>query len=108
MIAKQTYSLPQPVWEPTANGQGHLFATSSVEITALKLVSGGSAALVKIYDSASANANNLRWILDSSTTYDDNQVFSNPLFFKNGVYAVIEQGGNFNCSVCVAGIPNQL
>jgi len=64
--------------------------------------------LVKIYDRASASTTNLRWILDSSTTYDDNQVFSNPLFFKNGVYAVIEQGGNFNCSVCVAGIPNQL
>jgi len=108
MIGKQTYSLPQQVWKPTANGQGFQFATTSVEITAMKLATGTSAGHVSFYDNATGQQSNLVWVLDSSTTYDDSQVFPNPLFFKKGVYAVIDVGGTFNCEVCVAGIPNQL
>jgi hypothetical protein len=105
MSVKQTYALPQAVWQPTADGQAFQFTNHSIEITALKLTSGGGAAHVSFYDNGNGTKQNLRWVLDSSTAYDDCQVFPNPLFFKNGVYAVIDQGGNTNSEICLAGIP---
>ena len=71
----------------------------------LKLAAGGGAAVVSIYDSIGSDSpTGLVWVLDASTTDVDCQVFANPLAFTKGVYAVCDQGWDFNPVVCIAKV----
>jgi len=91
------------VWKPTTDETSKKLA-GSCEVTALKLSAGSGAAAVAIYDgvdSDDAIPNNLRWFLDASTTDNDAQSFDGIVFLK-GVFAVCEQGINFNPVVCMA------
>lgn len=105
MTGKQTSSIPG-VWKPTADEPAKKLA-NGCEITTLKLSSGSGAAFVSFYDGESASdatPANLKWVLDCSSTDNDAQVFSNPLIFTRGVYAVCEQGVGHNPVVCIARI----
>lgn len=93
------------VWKPTVNGDSKKIQ-GSCEVSSLKLSAGGGAAFVSIYDSkdqAGANENSLRTVLDASTTDNDFNAYpgDSKLIFEKGVFAVCEQGGNFNPVVVV-------
>lgn len=105
MVTLPTYATPA-VWQPDVEGNatGKKLAGPCV-LSSVKLISGGSAGYVALYNGSSAGdvgAGNLKWILDSSTTYDDGDKFANPLNFDKGIYAVMEQGAGFNCKLCFA------
>jgi len=105
MLVKHTYSLAG-VWKPTDTEKEKKISGSN-EVTCLKLSSGGGAATVAIYDAtvaAEATPSNLKWWLDCSTTDNDINVFASPLSFTKGVYAVCEQGWDFNPVVCISVI----
>ncbi len=92
------------VWKPTALEASKKLQGGG-EVSALKLAAGGGAAFVSIYDASSVdtcNENNLRWVLDASTTVIDSQCFTEPLTFEKGVVAICEQGIGFNPVVCLA------
>jgi hypothetical protein len=106
MISKQTYS-QSAVWLPDTEGNTSKKLAGSCEVSVLKLIASASAAHVKFYDSASSAdniPNNLKWVLDASTTDVDYQVFVNPLVFKKGVYAVLEQGSGFSPMICISTV----
>ena len=110
MASKQTYS-KSIVWQPGVEGNtAKQLVTSGRELTVLALKSGAGAAVVSFYDSnvATTNYADLKWVLDCSTTDTDSQVFPNPLFFKKGVYAVLDQGVGSNPIVCLGYIPDQV
>lgn len=92
------------VWKPTSAEKSKKLQ-GSVEVTALKLSAGGGAAHVSIYDSADLNGcndNSLRWVLDASTTDNDFNPFEGPIGFSKGVFAICDQGWDFNPEVMVA------
>ena len=109
MSQKLTYSLPI-VWDPDTEGNtAKVIATSSQEVTALKAVSAkGVAGLIFLYDSGTANATDLRWVMDIPSGSPDIQTFSYPLVFKKGIYAVMEQGQNQRIILSVAIIDDQV
>ena len=91
------------VWKPSVTESEKKLA-GSCEITNLSLKAGGGAAFVAFYDavdSAGAIPSNLKWVLDASTTDVDNESFAG-LVFSRGVYAICEQGADFNPVVCIA------
>lgn len=92
------------VWKPTDQEQEKKIA-GSCDLTHVSLKAGGAAAVVSLYDGNSSDdkkPTNLRWVLDASTGTPDNEDFSEPLNFKKGIYAVLEQGNNFNAILCFA------
>lgn len=92
------------IWKPTTDEPAKKIGGPN-EVTALSLKSGGGSAVISIYDSADsggATPTNLKWVLDSATTGNDNQSFPDPIIFRKGMYAVCEQGLNFNPILCVA------
>lgn len=103
-IVKQTFATPG-YWKPATANEGKQLA-GPCEVSVLKLTAGSSAAHVTIYDSSTSttNPNKIVWVLDASTQDDDCQVFTNPLVFKNGVYAVCDQGSTFNAEICIARV----
>src|SRR3990167_7956454 len=111
MAAKQTYG-KGIVWKPDLEGNTtKQIATAGREIFALGLKAGGASAAVAFYDAKSAgdaNYTNQVWFLDASTTDSDSQVFPNPLFFKEGIYAVLEQGTGGNPVICIEYFPDQV
>lgn len=94
------------VWKPQSGAGGDRKKLAGpCEVTALKLSAGGGAAFVSIYDGtqdSDVNDSNLKWVLDASTTDNDMQSFFDGLIFKKGVYAICEQGINFNPVVAIA------
>lgn len=82
-------------------------ATSAREVTHLKLISTGGSAHVSIYDNRNgqANPNDLVWVMDSSLQTNDIDDFTNALRFKNGIYAVCDDGSGFNPQLCLAFTP---
>jgi len=105
MICKQTTSI-SGVWKPSTSETSKKLA-GPCEITALKLAAGGGASVVAIYNgssSADVIPANLAWVLDASTTDIDSQVFPNPISFSKGVFAVVEQGADFNPMVCISKV----
>jgi hypothetical protein len=91
------------VWKPTSEVPSKKIA-GSCEVTNLSLKAGNGAAVVSFYDGSSdgdAVPANLKWVLDASTTSSDNERFDG-LVFKKGVFAVCEQGVNFNPIVLIA------
>ncbi len=94
------------IWRPTTAVKEKQMA-GGCELVLAKLVSGGGACTVELYDatgSAGASENNLKWVLDSSTTFADSAPFSHPLLFSKGIYAKCVQGWDFNPVVCLAVI----
>lgn len=103
MIVKNTYS-NGGVWRPDIDGgaSGRKLA-GPCEVSFLKLIGSGAAATVAIYDSNDGSQlMNPKWYLDASTAYDDTNPFPNPLAFRRGVWAVLEQGTGTNSIVCIA------
>lgn len=102
---KITNSLPV-IWDPDSEGNtSKVIATSSREVTAFKLITAeAGSGLVFLYDSATANATDLRWVMDAAADNADAQVFSSPLVFSKGIYAVLEQGANQRVILSVAVI----
>jgi hypothetical protein len=91
------------VWKPTAGEPAKKLA-GPCEVTNLKLASGAGAAYVAFYDGSSAGdatPSNLKWVLDSSTTFGDSDQFDG-LVFNKGVWAVCEQGIGLEPAVCIA------
>ena len=110
MIVQHTYSLPV-VWEPDLEGVvAKQIASSGREVTALKLSSGAGAAFISLYDSnmGAADLTHKRWVLDASTEDNDAQIFTSPIVFKKGIYAVLEQGTGNNPKLCIAIINDQV
>jgi len=103
---KQTYSTPVTVWNPDVEGStSKTIASSSIEVTHLKLVASGGSAHVDLYDNnSSANPTDLVWSMDASTTANDDNDFANPLLFKKGIFAVLTQGSGFNPQLSLARI----
>ena len=103
---KQTYSKPVTVWNPDLGGPtSKIVASSSVEVSHLKLVASGGAAHIDLYNNATTNnPTDLVWSLDASTTANDDNDFANPLLFSKGIFAVLTQGSGFNPQLCVATI----
>ena len=97
----------QPVVQFTPAILDKQVATSSREITKLKLVSVGGSAHVSVYDNANSEANpaELKWVLDSSLNVNDTDDFFNPLHFQRGVYMVCDDGFAFSPQVCITYIP---
>lgn len=92
------------VWKPST-GETSKKIGGPNEVTALSLKSGGAAATVSIYDAADqagATESNLKWVLDAAAPGNDNQSFNSPLIFKKGIFAVCDQGNNFNPILCVS------
>ena len=105
MIIKNTYAI-SGTWKPSTAEQAKQLA-GSCEVSAVKLAAGGGSAVVALYNGNKAGdaiPANLQWFLDASTTDVDAQIFPNPLRFEKGVYAVCEQGWDFNPVVCIARI----
>lgn len=91
------------IWKPVDTETSKKIGGPS-EVSALSL-KGGGAAYVAIYDatdSAGAIPANLKWILDTAAAGNDNQSFDSPIIFRKGIFAVCEQGINFNPVLCVA------
>lgn len=83
-------------------------SASGREVFKLSLKAGAGAAVVAFYDAQTegdANPSNQRWVLDASTTSNDNELFANPLRFEKGIFAVLEQGSGFNPVVCIQYMP---
>ena len=101
---KQTYSVPATVWNPDVEGStSKTIASSSVEVSHLKLVASGGSAHVDLYDNnSSANPTDLVWSMDASTTANDDNSFPNPLLFRKGIFAVLTQGSGFNPQLSIA------
>ena len=72
------------------------------EVVLLKATSGGGAATWEIYDSATAAAGEVIWILDSSQQNPDVNEFSHPLRFYRGIYVRQVQGAGFTSQVFAA------
>lgn len=102
MIGKITYSIPG-IWRIT-DGERSKKLAGNCEITALKLSSGSGAAFVSIYDIPDDNyaGKTPVWVLDCSTTDNDTCIFPSPLLFKNGLYAVCEQGWDLGAYVSLS------
>lgn len=109
MAQKQTYSRPS-VFEFVGSETTKQIASSGVEVSSLKLIASASAAVVSLYDTSGTNpqSTDKKWVLDASTSDNDVQNFSNPLGFKKGIYAVLEQGANSNAKLCIAMIPSEV
>ena len=103
---KQTYSQPVTVWNPDIEGStSKVIASSSIEVSHLKLVASGGSAHVDLYDNNnSANPTDLVWSMDASTTANDDNDFANPLLFKKRIFAVLTQGSGFNPQLSLARI----
>ncbi len=86
-------------WRP-GTGETSKKLAGPCEITNLKLAASGAPAVVAFYDSMDS-ADDLKWVLDASTTDTDSDTFEG-LIFKKGVYAVLEQGANSNAIICIA------
>lgn len=109
MAQKQTYGL-SVVWDPDTEGNtSKVIASSGQEVSALKLVTAeAGSGLVFLYDANTAGGagpSTLRWVMDAAADNADAQEFPNPLVFKNGIYAVMEQGQNQRVVLCLAIIP---
>lgn len=94
------------IWKPTAAESAKKLA-GPCEISALALKAGAGAAFISLYDGTGPTDvvdANLKWVLDASTTDSDNQSFPAPLNFRKGVYAICEQGINFNPILCIASV----
>jgi hypothetical protein len=111
---KQTYSSPYTIdFDEIAgtqidSGKAVVISASGREVTNLKLSGGGGAAFVSLHDAkdvASVRTGTRKWALDAGQAAPDNNVFPNPLNFKNGIVAVLEQGTGSNpiLSVAVVG-----
>lgn len=93
------------VWKPDAAPETSRKLAGPCEVSALALKASGAAAVVSFYDGVSltdAIPANLKWVLDASTTSDDDMTFVGALIFQKGVFAVLEQGANFNAIVMIA------
>ena len=103
---KQTYSKPVTVWNPDLEGvTSKKIASSSVEVSHLKLVASGGSAHVDLYNNATTNnPTDLVWAMDASTTTNDDNDFANPLLFSKGIFAVLTQGAGFNAQLSIATI----
>jgi len=104
MITKGAVSIPA-VWNPDQEGTVAKKLANSCEITALKLTGNAGAAYISLYDgveAGDAKPTNLKWAMDSSQQTPDTDIFSSPLVFKRGVYAVLEQGAGSGSVLCLA------
>lgn len=109
MIVKHTYSIPA-IWRPDVEGVTAKKLAGPCEVSFLKLIAGGGAAYVELYDtlSTSPSSTEMVWAMDASTSDDDVDAFPSPLVFKKGMYAVLTQGSGFNPVLCLAAIPSQI
>jgi hypothetical protein len=92
------------VWKPSAT-ETQKKVSGPNEVTALSLKSGAGPAVISIYDATDVtgvNDTNLKWVLDSAAAGNDNQSFLSPIIFRKGIFAVCEQGPNFNPIFCLA------
>lgn len=93
------------IWKPTVAEPSRLLETAC-EVSALSLKSGAGSAHVSLYDAkdiSGTTPNALKWTLDCSTTDNDNQSFDSPLIFRKGLFAICDNGLDFNAEVC-AGV----
>lgn len=107
MIVKNTYS-KGGVWKPSTSEKEKYLADAG-EFSTLKLSAGTGGSTVYLYDaktSANATENNLKWVLDCSAASNDINIFSSPLLFEKGVYAVCKTGWQYNPIVSLAKIGN--
>lgn len=94
------------VWLPTPTESSKLLQTGC-EVTALSLKAGGGPVHVSLYDckdSNGANPNALRWTLDAAQQDTDSETFASPLIFRKGLFAVCDEGLDFNAQVCYASL----
>ena len=94
MVHKLTYSKPETL-DFGAEGVTQKQIAGPCELGYIKLAASASAAVVKVYDgTSSADVNNqqLKWVLDASTTDTDGDGFAYPLEFIRGIFVVLEQG----------------
>ena len=103
MITKSTFATPG-VWRITSTVPAKKLA-GPCEISALKLSSGNTAAFVALYDGVDSSCiidSNLLWVLDCSTTTNDQSIFPNPIRVTKGVYAVCEDGSQDSPFLCIS------
>lgn len=109
MIVQTTYSLTG-LWEPDVAGVYAKKLAGPCQITFLKLLAGGGATTIELYDitGTTYTASDKRWVMDASTTTNDINCFASPITFDKGVYAVLQQGQKANSVLMMAVIPSQI
>lgn len=110
-ITKQMAATPL-VWMPDVEGNDGTAmggyparkVFGGAELSHAKLSSGSGAAVISLHDckdAVLASQQNIKMVLDSSNTGNDNMALSNPIVFRAGIVAVMQQGAGTNPALSI-------